>query len=279
MTAAVYTNELEQQFTRLPGFIQSVLRDPFNWVDGKLKDIAGQPQQLVSAGTAYAGLGKQIQRLGDQQRQDRVAILSGAYTGPSYEAFSAQMAQVEQQIAALGQATGQTQQILDGAAQACAQSASMIVDIVEGTISWILQDAVVSGVLSLFTFGAAAAAGAAAAVAKFAETCSEIGGIIARLTTVLEKIASLLEKIASVCTRVATYLKDLQKVIASQKGLKNLLTKEKLQRSLINVGVRSAAGYGVDGAPIPGIAGGLGHAGQSGYQGYQDAQHAQQAGG
>jgi hypothetical protein len=274
MTAAVYTNELEQQFSRLPGFMQSVLRDPFNWVDGVLKDIAGQPDQLVSAGNAYAALGRQIGQLGAEQEQDRTAILGGAYAGASYEAFSAKMAEVERQISALGLATGQTQQLLDSAAQACAQSASMIVYIVEGTISFILQDAVVSGVLSLFTFGAAAAAGAAAAVAKFASACDRIGGIIAKLTSVLEKIASLLEKLAGICATVKTYLMTLQDQIKEAKGIKNLITKAKMQRSGINLAVRTTAGYGVDGGAIPGPVGGGLHAGASGYQGGKDVHDA-----
>ncbi len=276
MTAAVYTNELEQQFSRLPGFLQSVLRDPFDWVDGVLKGVAGQPDQLVTAGNAYAGLGRQIQQLGAEQEQDRMAILGGAYSGASYKAFSARMAEVEQQISKLCQATGQTQQLLDGAAQACAQSASMIVYIVEGTISFILQDAVVSGVLSLFTFGAAAAAGAAAAMAKFATACEKIGGIVAKLTSVLEKIAALLEKVGQICRTVAGNLAKLQMELKRAKGLKNLITKAKMERSAINVAVRSTVGYGIDGGSIPGPVGGAYHAGTSGYQGWQDTQGAAQ---
>ena len=194
MTAAVYTNELEQQVSRLPGFLQSVLRDPFDWVDGVLKGVAGQPDQLVSAGRAYAGLGRQSSSLALSRSRTAWRFSAVRTRGRRYKAFSAKMAEVEQQISTLGQATGQTQQLLDSAAQACAQSASMIVYIVEGTISFILQDAVVSGVLSLFTFGAAAAAGAAAALAKFAAACEKIGGIVAKLTSVLEKVAALLEK-------------------------------------------------------------------------------------
>lgn len=274
MSAAVYTNELEQQFNRLPGFLQSVLRDPFNWVDGKLKDIAGQPGQLVSAGNLYATLGKQIEQLATEQEQDRTSIIGGAYSGQSYDAFSAKMAEVEQEISKLGQATGQTQQLLDGAAQACAQSASMIVDIVEGTISFIIQDAVVSGLASLFTFGAAAAVGAAAAAAKFAAACEKVGGIIAKLTSLLEKLASLLEKIAEICTKVAEYLKKLQQDLNTAKGLQAMLAK--LQRAGVNFGVRAGVGYGVDGGSIPGPIGGAGHAGLAGYQGWKDAHNAAQ---
>lgn len=271
MTSTVYQNELEQQFNRLPGFIQSVLQAPFHWVDGVIKDVAGQPDQLVAAGQAYASLGTQISQLGTEQQQDRTSILSGAYSGKSYDAFSANMAQIEQQISNLGQATGQTQQILDAAAQACTQSASIIVQIVEGTISFILQDVVLSIVTSFFDFGASLAAGAAAAAAKFADACAQIGGVVAKLTPIMEKIAALLGELESICTKVQKYLESVQEVIATQKGLKNLITKQKMVRSGVNVAVRAGAGYGVDGGSIPGPAGAAVHVGIDGYQAGKDA--------
>lgn len=276
-SAPVYTNELEQQFNRLPGFIQSVLRSPFNWVDQKLQDIAGHPDQLVSAGNSYAALGKQIQQLGTEQQQDRTSILGGgAYSGPAYEAFSAQMAQVEQQLNSLGQSTGQTQQLLDGAAQACTQSANIIVDIVESTVSFILQDAIISGIAAFFSFGASLVAGAAAAAEKFATACEEIGGVIAKLTSVLEKIASLLKQIASICQKVVTYLSDLQKALKDTKGLLNKLPYT-IQRGLITTGARQAASRTLDGgAPtLPGPVGGGYRAVTSTVKGVQDVNQAE----
>ncbi len=276
-SAPVYTNELEQQFNRLPGFIQSVLRTPFNWVDQKLQDVAGHPDQLVSAGNSYAALGRQIQQLGTEQQQDRTSILGGgAYSGPAYEAFSAQMAQVEQQLSSMGQSTGQAQQLLDGAAQACTQSANIIVDIVESTVSFILQDAIISGIAAFFSFGASLAAGAAAAAEKFATACEEIGGVIAKLASVLEKIASLLKQVASICQKVVKYLSDLQKALKDTKGLLNKLPYT-VQRGLITAGARQAVSHTVDGgAPaMPGPVGGAYRVVTSTVKGVQDVNQAQ----
>lgn len=279
MTAAAYQNELETQFSRLPGFLQSVLRSPFDWVDGIVKDIAGSPEELAAAGNSYAALGRQIAQLGEQQATDRQA-LDGAWDGQAYQAFSAKMSEIEQRIASLGQATGQTQALLDAAAQACTQSADIIVSIVEGVISFALQDAVVSAVTSLFTFGGAAAVGAAAAVAKFADACDQIGGIVARLGSVLEKIAAMLVKLAEICAKVEKYLKDLQTSLKAAKGMKGWLSKEgalaKVQRAGINTAVRAGAGYGLVGSPFPGIGGGAAHAGVDGYHAVKDVQQAQE---
>lgn len=276
MTSVAYQNELEQQFSRLPGFLQDVLRDPFNWVDGILKDIAGNPEQLASAGEAYAALGRQITQLGTQQAQDRQSILNGAWDGQAYQAFSAKMVQVEQQIDSLGRAAGQTQQLLDSAAQACTESADAIVSIVEGVISFALQSAIIAGVTSLITFGASAAADAALIVAKFADACEEIGGIVARLSTVLEKIANVLADLARIGARVAKYLKDLKDALKDAKWLSKEGFPIKAQGSAIAGAVRAATGEPLIGSPFPGIVGGLGHAAVDGYEGVKDAQHAKE---
>lgn len=274
-SADEYTNLLEQQFHRLPGFVQVVLRDPFNWVDDVVRDIAGQPAELVQAGQGYTALGRHIGSIGTGQSSDRAAILSHAWEGAAYDAFSAQMAAVEQRISTLGQAAAQAQPLLDAAAKACTQSADIIVELVEGFVSFALQDLIVSGALSLVSFGASAAAGAAAAVAKFADVCTEIGGIAEKLTTLLEKIAMLLEKIAALCEKASTFLKDLQKALKTEKGWKNWQKwQATLKRAAVTTAARDAVWYPLDGGTFPGPVGaGLGVA-EHGYQAVTDVQQA-----
>jgi uncharacterized protein YukE len=252
-SADEYSNLLEQQFQRLPGFIQAVLEVPFRGVDDVIRDIAGQPMELVHAGQGYAQLGKQIDAIGTEQQQDRAAILSHAWEGAAYDAFSAQMAQVEQRIANLGQAAAQTQPLLDAAAKACAQSADIIVEIVEGFVSWVLQDLIVSTVLSFFTFGAAEAAGAALAVAKFADTVAEVGGVAEKLATVLEKIAELLADLAKVCKKIATFLADLQKALKEAKGWAKIAAI--MKRAAVTAVTRDGVSYVIDGGTFPGPVG------------------------
>lgn len=270
-----YTNLLEQQFSRLPGFIQAVLRDPFNWVDDLVRDIAGQPAELVHAGERYAALGKRIDAIGSEQYGDRTSILGGAWEGAAYDAFSAQMAQVEQQISALGQASTQTQPLLDAAAKACTQSADIIVEIVEGFVSWVLQDVVVSAVLSFFTFGGAAAAGAALAVERFAEVCAQIGRIGEKLAEVLRTIADLLRGLALYCENVTTFLKELQDALKAEKGFTNM--KHWLavaKRAGVTTAARGAVSYPLDGGPFPGPVGAGAGAVTHGYHAVGDVQQA-----
>jgi uncharacterized protein YukE len=252
-SADEYSNLLEQQFARLPGFIQSVLEVPFHYVDDVIRDVAGQPMELVQAGQGYAALGKQIDAIGTEQQQDRAAILGHAWEGAAYDAFSAQMAQVEQRIASLGQAATQTQPLLDAAAKACAQSADIIVEIVEGFVSWVLQDLIVSTVLSFFTFGAAEAAGAALAVAKFADTVAEVGGVVEKLATVLEKIAQLLADLANLCKKIATFLTDLQTALKEAKGWAKIAAI--MKRAAVTTVARDGVSLAIDGGTFPGPVG------------------------
>jgi uncharacterized protein YukE len=252
-SADEYSNLLEQQFARLPGFIQAVLEVPFRGVDDVIRDIAGQPMELVHAGQGYAALGKQIDAIGTEQLQDRTAILGHAWEGAAYDAFSAEMAQVEQRISSLGQAAAQTQPLLDAAAKACTQSADIIVEIVEGFVSWVLQDLIVSTVLSFFTFGAAEAAGAAIAVAKFADTVEEIGGIAEKLATVLEKIAELLADLSNLCKKIATFLTDLQTALKGASGWGKIAAI--MKRAAVTTVTRDGISYVVDGGTFPGPVG------------------------
>ena len=92
----------------------------------------------------------------------------------------------------------------------------------------------------------------------------------------LEKIAALLEKVGQICRTVAENLAKLQMELKRAKGLKNLITKAKMERSAINVAVRSTVGYGIDGGTHPWAGWWRYHAGTSGHQGWQDTQGAAQ---
>ncbi|HEV2370938.1 MAG TPA: hypothetical protein VGS19_02115 [Streptosporangiaceae bacterium] len=271
-SADEYSNLLEQQFQRLPGFVQSVLEVPFRGVDDVVRGIAGQPMELVQAGQGYAALGKQIDAIGTGQQRDRAVILGHAWEGAAYDAFSAQMAQVEQRISSLGQAAAQTQPLLDAAARACTQSADIIVGIVEGFVSWVLQDLIVSTVLSFFTFGAAEAAGAAIAVAKFADTVAEIGGIAEKLAAVLAKIAELLAELANLCKKITTFLTDLQTALTEAKGWAKVAAI--MKRAAVTTVTRDGVSYAVDGGPFPGPVGAGAGTVAHGVQAVKDVQQA-----
>ncbi len=201
MTAVAYRNDLEQQFSQLPGWLQAPLSGIYHEIDGWLKAVAGNPQELLHAGQEYAALAAQIQRIGQEQRADR-ARLAGQWEGQAYDAFSTAMSQLETQIQGLAQATASTQQVLDAAAQACTEGADAICQIFGALISWLITSFVVNAVLAIFTFGAALAAEVAEAVSGALASLAQVVQVSEKVAAVLERVAEILDQLAETLTKL-----------------------------------------------------------------------------
>jgi WXG100 family type VII secretion target len=279
MTAAAYQNELESAFGQLPGWLQSPLRPIFDKFDEGLQWVAGDPDDLLRAGQVYVQLGRQIQQLTEQQRQDR-AKLAGAWAGDSYEAFTGKMQQIEQQLTTLSQATTKTQEVLQAAAQACVEGANMIIEIVVALIMWLVSTIVVNAALSVLTFGLSLAAEVAEAVAGALSSLARVLSCIEKVAQVLEKIAQVLKKIAKIIKEIVQLLKDLEGLL---KELKDWSKAPKLLKApadwALRKGVNGAVNAGVSkGASVvtggldspPGKGGAAIHAGAD-YKGAWDA--------
>lgn len=273
-TAGAYSNELEQQFARLPGFLQDALRWPYTEMDKGLKAVAGEPQELLAAGGKYSQVGQQIVQLAGEMASDRARLVNGKWEGQAYDAFTATMTRVEGQIRSLGQLTGEVKGVLADCAQACTEGANAIVQIVGALISFLLTSVVVNGILALFTFGASLAAEVAEALAAAATTLARIAAVSEKVAAVLTKIAEILEKIAEFMREIETALTQL----AEDYNKWKLLSKDAPKRLATAWGARTAL-HGATGVNIPGGGGELGHAGKSLLGGYQDVTQAQQTAG
>jgi uncharacterized protein YukE len=211
MTAEQYSNELEQTFNSLPGWVQSPLRPIYQKMDEWLKLAAGNPDDLVNAGQAYVQLGTQVQKLSQQQQTDR-AKMAGRWRGDAYEAFSTKMQEIEGKVGKLGEATGKTDEVLKAGAEACVEGANMIVDIIVMVLSIILAELAINLALSVITFGASLLA----EVAEFIATA--LAGL-ARILQVVEKIAMVLEKVAQVFQKIAMVFREIKGVLEAIKEL------------------------------------------------------------
>lgn len=192
--AAAYSNELESMFSRLPGFLQDPLREPFNVINGLLLDVAGQPEELMQAGDKYAALGARIAQLAQQQAADRAA-LSGHWTGQAYTAFSTLMPEVETRIETLGNDVAKTREVLASAAQACTDGANTICEIVWALISWLLTSLVANAILAVVSFGASIAAEVTEALGGTLVALKNAFEVAERVSSVIEKVGQILEKL------------------------------------------------------------------------------------
>jgi uncharacterized protein YukE len=184
MAGEQYSNELEQTFNSLPGWVQSPLRPIYEKMDEGLKWVAGNPDDLIGAGRSYVTLGSHLKSLSQQQKGDR-AKLPGHWSGDAFEAFSSKMEEIEGKIDKLGDATGKTNEVLEAGANACVEGANMIVEIIISALSWLLAEAAINAVLTVLTFGADAVAWLAEAIAKMLQCLADI-------LSVVEKVAECL---------------------------------------------------------------------------------------
>jgi uncharacterized protein YukE len=197
-----YSNTLEQMFARLPGWLQAPLSPFYHEIDGLLRQVAGNPPELLQAGGQYADIAAKIGQLAGQQAADRTRLVSGRWQGEAYNEFSAVMSKVEAQLQTFGKALGSTKEVLASAAQACTDGADAICQIVATLIAWLISSFVVNVVLALFTLGASLAAEAAEALAGAAESLAQAGQVVDRVATVLERVESVLQKIAEIMRTV-----------------------------------------------------------------------------
>jgi hypothetical protein len=57
-------NELERRFSSLPGLAQEALREPFTWMNNALRQVAGEPQVPLVAGSRYVEAAETVQEQG-----------------------------------------------------------------------------------------------------------------------------------------------------------------------------------------------------------------------
>jgi uncharacterized protein YukE len=216
-----YSNTLEQMFSHLPGWLQAPLRPAYDEIDGLLREVAGNPQELVQAGYLYAALATKIEKIAQEQATDRAKLVSGHWEGQAYQAFSTTTASVDTQLQTFAKAMGNTKEVLTSAAQACTEGADAICQIVGTLITWLLTSIVVNVALAFFTFGASLVAEVAEALAGAAESLAEISETVDRVAAVLERIASVLRKIAQIMRTVQEALLVMLRGVDTETGTYN----------------------------------------------------------
>ena len=213
-----YQNELETWWAGMPSEIRSVFGFAYDKADELLHYVAGDPDDLVRAGSVYANIGPQITQLGQTMQSD-AASLGGSWEGEAYKSFKAKVDQLEQTLKATGDATAATDQILQAAAQAAVDGANTICDIVVTVIEFALGTLAIAAATAIISLGASMAAWAATELADAALALSRVLEVVGKVAQVLEKVAEVLQKIAKVLEEIAKIFMDWAKFV---KGLKLL---------------------------------------------------------
>ena len=219
MTAEAYANELEQTFNSFPGWLQAPLRPIYEKMDQGLKWLAGHPEDLLSAGEVYAGLGQRIHQIAQQQTGDR-AMLAGHWGGDSYDTFAAKMREVEGKLASLGDSTAKTKEVLEAGARACVEGANAVIEIIVAVLAFLLAEIAINLALSVITFGASLAAMAAEGIATMLSGLARVLSVVQRVAGILEKIAQIFQKLATIFREVKAFLEAIKELLAVLKAWK-----------------------------------------------------------
>ena len=209
-------NKLEVWFAGLPDIVQSTLHEPFTWMNESLKAVSGDPQALLAAAPHYLQIASAVTELADDQRRDRDS-LSPVWGGDAYNAFSATVDLIDYQCRELTEALGKVPELLESAADACVESANMIIDLVTSLVMFAISLLVVNLALAIVTVGASVAASVTAVLAKAAHTAARIASVVSKLSQLLTKIGQVLRKLEAVLRKIVELLKRLDKTLTEAK--------------------------------------------------------------
>jgi uncharacterized protein YukE len=253
-------NKLEAWFAGLPGIVQSTLHQPFTWMNESLKAVSGDPQALLAAAPQYLAIASAVTELADEQRRDRDKLAT-SWSGDAFTACSATVDLIDYQCRQLADAVSKVPQLLENAADACVESANIIIDLVTSLIMFAISLLVTNLALAIVTVGASAAASIAAVVAKAAHTASRVLSVVTKLSQLLTKVGRILERLAEILSKIVTMLKRLQqslteakKAAKAAKGMQSV--RQRAQFMGKNAAVTDAVKIGTLGLVAPPTTGG-----------------------
>jgi len=278
-----YTNELENVFSSLPGWLQDPLRPIYNKMDEGLKWVAGDPQLLTSAGDLYVRIGQRVHDQAQQQVADR-GKLAGHWEGEAYDAFCGKMSDVEASIGKIADATSRTKLVLDAAAQAAVDGANMIIEIIVAVLTQLLLETAINLALSAITFGASLLAEIAEAIVNMLTALSKIMRVVEKVAQILEKLVTVFRKLAAIFRAVENELKALRVLLDALKSTKKaykaagewrkygeFAAKHAAVKNGVSHGITLATGGTVK---FPGVGGTVLDAGKDGYDAWEDGDKA-----
>ena len=218
-----YENKLEQWYGSCPDPVQQVLNwgGAYDKVNGWLKDVAGDPEVIMSYAPKYTELGNRV----TQVSKEISTLAKGiqGWTGEAHDAFLAKTTDFSGKVTKISEALQGTPQVLEACAKGAVEVANCIIDIVKMLIEFLISSLAVSAALSVFTAGASLAAWVAGNIARAAKAIADIVRVIEKFARFLEKIAQLFMRINQILLRIKDIIKAIQAVFKGAKDISNLV--------------------------------------------------------
>ncbi|HWS33386.1 MAG TPA: hypothetical protein VN408_11660 [Actinoplanes sp.] len=223
-------NQLEVWFSGMPEMVQSVLHEPFTWMNESLKSVSGDPQALMAAVPLYLRFADTVNQLADDQLDDRDQ-LSRVWSGDAYLAFDVHVGRIDDQLRKLADTMATVPELLENGANACAEAADIIIDLVVGLIMFVVSLFITNLALLIVTAGTVLAAFVATSLARVAIVMSRVTRVITKLSRLLRKISRSLTRLQERLDELTDTLKSLQDFLTDmKKDAKDFSGMEKIRR-------------------------------------------------
>ncbi|HEY0697296.1 MAG TPA: WXG100 family type VII secretion target, partial [Micromonospora sp.] len=195
MTRAPSGAERIENWLGPAGAAYSIIKPIVDFLSHPLDQVTGDPDALAEKARAWRDAAAQLDRLAEAELGARTDLLS-YWEGEAAEAFSAEMAQVNQSLTEIGDHFEGTAQLLEGSAEGARQAQELVEQIVRELIAWLIVTIIVALASSWITLGASVAAGAAAGAVEAGLAGTRAAAVAVKLANLLRKVAAFLKKMS-----------------------------------------------------------------------------------
>jgi F420-0:gamma-glutamyl ligase-like protein len=222
VTDTDYANKLEQWYNSTPEIVQSVLAQPFNAMNGTLKAVAGNPQELMAAGARCTERSTAVRQIALLHGEEAKAVTS-VWSGEAFSTFDELNEEFTDKVDHAAELIAKIEEVLKAAAEAAIEGADMIFEIIVELVEMAIATLVLNAALAAVTFGTSMLAAAAEVVGESAVALSRVAAAAKKVAGLLIRVEKVLQKLSKILLDVAEYMKRLEKTLQTYKEVKEAL--------------------------------------------------------
>ncbi|GAA2244405.1 hypothetical protein GCM10010145_09050 [Streptomyces ruber] len=157
-------------------------------LEDDLEKVSGDNERLMEVAGKYREAARDLRGVVEDLQFERKQ-LNGSWSGAAAEAFHKDMSAFEEALEGEASDMDQIAELLETAAQACAEAEQLMIDLIVEIVQALVAAAATTAILSILTAGAAAAIGPLIAAAGVASRAMRAVRITARLADTLSDLA------------------------------------------------------------------------------------------
>ncbi|MGW4464675.1 WXG100 family type VII secretion target [Micromonospora sp. NPDC004704] len=195
MTRAPSGAERIEEYLGPAGAAYSVIKPIVEFLAHPMDAVTGDPDLLIAQAKAWRDAATRMDQFVLDEVGARTDLLS-YWEGEAAESFNAQMSQINQSLAEIGDHFVATAELLEGSAEGARQAQELVEQIVKELIAWAIITIIVALASAWITAGASLLAGGAATGVEAALAGTRAAAVGVKLANLLRKVATFLKKMS-----------------------------------------------------------------------------------